>query len=231
MSAADYARSFARSFRDARAPSYVWESRWYVAAALVLFVVAVGCSAFFYDQRPDVREPDYREAREQVLAGKSDNHVILAAQILLNNVVAAGLAMASGVAWGVGPVWGILSNARVIGLVYAELVAARGVASGTAYLLVGILPHGCVELLAFFVCTGTGLRLGVMAVEDTIEDLRAYATRKPKEERKQLGRAHDERFLHHAGSAARVFALIVLPLLVAAAIIEGFITPIFLGML
>ena len=68
-----------------------------------------------------------------------------------------------------------------------------------------ILPHGVIELSAIFIAAGAGLQLGYSLVAP--------------------GRATRQDSLMAAGRQAVLLALGVLPMLVIAGLIEGFISP------
>jgi len=84
-------------------------------------------------------------------------------------------------------------NGYLLGFVAMLSAKSQGI-----FILWRILPHGIFELPAIFISLGIGLRLGT------------YAFQKKKVS-----------FKNWIFSSLRVFILIVLPLLIVAAIIEG----------
>lgn len=117
----------------------------------------------------------------------------LFAYIFLNNLQSAFLGIALGIVFGVFPLLVTLVNGSLIGYVLRLSWEQAGVREFWR-----LLPHGVFELPAVFLALALGLRLGMFMFEQ--EKLAALRER---------GR-----------DAAWVFALIIVPLLVIAAIIE-----------
>ena len=118
--------------------------------------------------------------------------------IFQNNVSTAFFSMIFGVFLGIFPIFNALTNGAVLGYVYARASSVEGL--GVIWML---FPHGIFELPAIFIALGLGIRLGMFAF--------AGKGRVRKEFKK--------RFL----GSIKVFFTMVLPLLVVAAIIEGFL--------
>lgn len=109
-----------------------------------------------------------------------------------NNLYVSFLSIVLGVLFGIFPVITSLSNGFIIGYVLHKVVAIEGILT-----LWKLLPHGIFELPAVIISMGLGLRLGITLLFKT------------KEIKKESLRA------------LFVFLLIVCPLLILAAIIEG----------
>ena len=114
--------------------------------------------------------------------------------ILLNNLQSSFLSMVLGIALGIFPIMTAIANGYLLGFVSNLSVQEGGFST-----LLMLLPHGIFEIPAIFLSLGIGLRLGCLIFR--------------KKEYK--------RFRLHAFSALKVFVLIVVPLLIIAAIIEG----------
>ena len=114
--------------------------------------------------------------------------------IFQNNVLSSFMGLVLGIVLGVFPLMGILINGLLLGYVYAKASAVAGL--GVIWMLV---PHGIFELPAVFISLGLGLKLGMFIFT--------------KNKKKEL----IERLI----KSLKVFLLIVFPLLVIAAIIEG----------
>jgi stage II sporulation protein M len=114
--------------------------------------------------------------------------------ILSNNVQASFLGMIFGVFLGIFPVIFAAFNGYILGFV--ALMASNESGLGT---LLKLLPHGIFELPAVFISLGIGLRMGMLIIHSAkAKSLRYYI--------KEL---------------ARVFFLVIAPLLIIAALIEA----------
>jgi stage II sporulation protein M len=112
-------------------------------------------------------------------------------KIFLNNSLVSFVTILFGILIGIFPLMASIQNGYLVGFVANKAVAVNGFS-----VLWRLLPHGIFELPAIFISIGLGLKLG----------------------EKVLRRNKPLRFLREA---LKVFFLIVLPLLVIAAIIEG----------
>ncbi|HOT06742.1 MAG: hypothetical protein A4E45_01399 [Methanosaeta sp. PtaB.Bin039] len=122
--------------------------------------------------------------------------------IFAKNLLACAMAILLGLGLGLIPMLVVTSNGIVLGVVSYQVIHNQGV----AYLAAGILPHGIIELPVVLVSIAMGLRLGHLLLLSLIgekTDLRKEA------------------FL-----CVRFLLLWAAPLLLLAAAIESFITPI-----
>ncbi|HVY01572.1 MAG TPA: stage II sporulation protein M [Candidatus Nanoarchaeia archaeon] len=120
--------------------------------------------------------------------------------IFINNVTAAFAGLVGGILFGIFPLFNIMSNGLVVGYVFSRVAREVGI-----FEIWKILPHGIFELPAIFISLGLGIRLGSFV----------FAHRPLKTLR--------ERIYY----SALVFVLIVIPLLLLAACIEGMLIDIF----
>lgn len=120
--------------------------------------------------------------------------------IFFHNSLAAFLSLAFFFMFGIASVFSIFSNGMIIGLVVN--VYSNSIGVGNVLLL--LLPHGIVELPAFFLATSLGIWLGF-----------SFA--------KSLSPQHN--FKDPFFWAMKIFLKFILPLLFVAAVIETFITP------
>ncbi len=114
--------------------------------------------------------------------------------IFLNNLKSSFFGMVSGFAFGIVPFFALIANGYVVGFVSAMSVNSVGWGS-----LLNLLPHGIFELPAIFISLSLGLRFGTFIFQKN----------------------QSESFRKYLWESLRVFGLIVLPLLIIAAIIEG----------
>jgi stage II sporulation protein M len=80
--------------------------------------------------------------------------------LLLNNTIALAVMVAGALTLGLLTVFGLTFNGVLLGFLAVPIVQARGI----DFLVVGILPHGVLELPSYFVAGGIGLRLVALAV-------------------------------------------------------------------
>ena len=111
-----------------------------------------------------------------------------------NNVMSSFFGLSLGFLFGIYSVFGAIINGYMIGFVASMAVESDGILS-----LWRILPHGIFELPAIFISLGLGLKFGTFF----------FAKNK------------SESFKNFLWNSLRVFFLIVIPLLIVAAIIEG----------
>jgi stage II sporulation protein M len=116
--------------------------------------------------------------------------------IFLNNLQASFFGMILGVFIGIFPLINLFGNGFVLGFAAKLAIAQEGVGS-----LWRILPHGIFELPAIFIALGLGMRLGT------------FVSEKKGKKWKTLKINFKE--------SLRTFVLVILPLLIVAAIIEG----------
>lgn len=119
--------------------------------------------------------------------------------IFVNNLRSSFFAMLFGIFFGILPFVVIVVNGYVLGFVANKTVSSEGF-----LVLWRLLPHGIFELPAVLISIAIGLKLGMF--------LFVYRGRKKGKE-----------FRRGLVDAFRVFILIVIPLLVLAAIIEGWL--------
>jgi len=114
--------------------------------------------------------------------------------ILLNNAIASFFGMVLGVFVGIPTLFVILNNGAAIGYILSKVWVESGAGS-----FLFLLPHGIFELPAVFISLGLGLKLGMFV----------FAKNRKKE------------IVRRAINSLKVFLVIVIPLLIIAAFIEG----------
>jgi len=112
-------------------------------------------------------------------------------KILFNNSMVTLLTIIMGIIFGILPLWTTIQNGYIIGFIINKVIESEG-----PLVLWRLLPHGIFELPAIFISIGLGLKIG----------------------EKVIKRDNPGLFLL---DSLRVFLLIILPLLIIAAIIEG----------
>ena len=201
------AKYFAKTF-----PEAVMQSWRYWGLAFAFFAIGTVFAAFFVagdlHRLQDVvpagfaagfspyEVPDFGDGSVDV------DYSMFTAIIMTNNIAVAINAFAFGILAGLGTVYIMVLNGLMVGGLfgYFHVVGADML---IAYALV--LPHGVLELFAIFICGGSGLMLGqgILMPGD-------------------FSRKHS--IIYHAKKAAVLMPGVVV-MLVIAAIIEGFFTP------
>ena len=120
--------------------------------------------------------------------------------IFFNNLKSSFFGMIFGVLIGIFPMISVVSNGYLLGFVGAFSVELGGLS-----VLLRLLPHGIFELSAVFISLGMGIKLGTIIF------------------RKNYKKVFRDYFLN----SLKVFLLVVIPLLVIAAIIEGILISFF----
>jgi uncharacterized membrane protein SpoIIM required for sporulation len=195
-----YARTFPRTFRA------TWR---YSLAATVLFLVGaiVGSGVSLADpsfQRFMLGGPmmDTIERREMWTHGIVTIKPLASSAILTNNLSVAFAAFALGVTAGLGTAWMMVLNGLLIGVVGTACFRAGLSLSLWSF----VAPHGSLELPAIFIAGGAGLVLGRGLLDPGMLPRR-------------------EALAESGGRAIRLL-LGVIPMLVVAGVIEGFISPV-----
>src|SRR5690606_34607252 len=123
-------------------------------------------------------------------------------KILTNNLAVSFAAFAMGMTAGVGTAWMMLFNGLLMGVVSVACVRAGLGVSLWSF----VAPHGALELPAIFIAGGAGLLLGRALVNP--------------------GTLPRRDALRLRGGAAVRLVLGVIPLLIIAGVIEGFVSPV-----
>lgn len=114
--------------------------------------------------------------------------------IFLNNLRSAFFGLFFGILFGVFPLVNAFFNGAILGYVFKQVSLISGFQD-----FFRIVPYGIFELPAIFISLGLGLKLGLFL----------------------FFRGRNERFMPRLKYSLLIFAVIVLPLLLIAGIIEG----------
>jgi stage II sporulation protein M len=132
------------------------------------------------------------ESLRRMFAGLTFEETVIL--IFLNNAKASLIALVTGIFFGVVPLWLAVLNGYLLGFV------SRIVSSESSFIeLWRILPHGIFELPAVLLSIAMGLRIGMEILN--------------KKTRKN--------FFYNLTLSLKVFFILIIPMLVIAAIIEG----------
>lgn len=179
--------------------NYLKESKKFIWIVIWIFLAFVLIG--FFALTPEFLSQKIFEFIKEILLkteGMSQSRLI--SFIFLNNVQSSFFTMIFGIFLGIFPVISAIANGYLLGFVANFAIQEDGIFS-----LWRVFPHGIFELPAVFISFALGLRLGVSIFS------------------KEKFRKFNENFI----SSLKTFILIIIPLLIIAAIIEG--TLIFLG--
>lgn len=176
--------------------NYIKGLKNYFFAVLFLFLL-VGVIGFFF---PYFFENEILKIIEELLAKTEGLGTFgLISFIIANNIQSAFFGMIFGVFFGIISLIVLIVNGYVLGFVAVKTVEIAGF-----LVLWRLLPHGIIELFAVIVSLAIGLKLGMF--------LFTYH-----------GKNKGKEFFRWIKNAIRVFVFIIIPLLVIAGIIEGFL--------
>ena len=123
-------------------------------------------------------------------------------KIFVQNTKVAAMLIFLGFIFAALPILVIFFNGFTIGIV-SEVVIRE---EGFLYLLIGLLPHGIIELPLIFISAGLGFKMGVGTLQVIFQ-------------RKSV-----QSFLFDFLAAAILFLIAIVPLLFVAAMIESYVT-------
>ena len=170
---------------------FLKESRWYVVFALGVFAVMF-LVGFTYPQFFRAEIFDFIEGLRAMFEGKGVADMI--GIIFFNNLKASFFAVVLGIGIGIFPLVTVVINGYLLGFVSREAVNIGGLSA-----LLLLVPHGIFELPAVIFSIGIGLKIG--------GDMFSGDAGKKLE--------------YNIKESLRFFVLVVFPLLVVAAVIEG----------
>ena len=133
--------------------------------------------------------------------------ILLFLMIFINNGIKALGVIFLGILLGVPPLFFIGLNGFIFGSLGAALVSMKG----WRYVMASIVPHGVIEMPMILLATALGLTVGM-------ESLKWLAGR-------------DSRVKLQLADCLKVYLRWILPGLAVAAIIEAFVTPLFMGLI
>lgn len=133
--------------------------------------------------------------------------------IFLNNAIKCIMIVFLGVFLGVLPIVFLLINGMVLGYLYLILQEHGGTLSE---LLVGILPHGIIELPVLFIASAYGIRLGFIVLKSPLKLLSTHREKRPE-------------LVPFLQKTPALMVFITISLFVAA-LIEAYITPVLMGL-
>ena len=174
---------------------YLLESKNYILAILGFFVLFVLIGALV--PPPEILEQKIIEFIKELLSKiEGMSGAELTRFIFLNNLQSSFFGMVFGVFFGIFSAVACAANGYILGFVAMKSIQIDGI-----FVLWRLLPHGIFELPALFLSLGLGLKLGTFIFQkNKLSCLRNYLR-----------------------ESLRVFVFIIIPLLIIAALIEGYL--------
>lgn len=185
---------------------YLYQLKPYILFAGAIFTAAVFVGYFVAQTFPEEVARILEEIKNEL--GPLDNigSFELFLIIFEQNVFALFLSITLGIFLGIIPCFSVFTNGLVLGIIAFEMLSRYSL----EILLVGILPHGIIEIPVLIVSSAIGIRMGKVALWRIFRKKGSV-----KKEFKQ---------------ALKLFFYVLLPLLFIAALIEAFVTPAMLSL-
>jgi stage II sporulation protein M len=185
---------------------YLNELKPYLIASTLLFIISSIAGYISYGLFPDYALESLSGLEElaEMLSDLSPIQIMLL--IFINNAVKLFMAVISGVLFGLAPFGFLVLNGFILG-VFIHLIVIE---NGPLFIAAGILPHGIIEIPMLLVSSAVGFKLGhrfLLFVAGKDIELKVEIIRGIK-------------FYFHW----------IFPLIFIAALIETFITPIFISL-
>jgi stage II sporulation protein M len=179
----------------------------YVMASIGFFALGSlggGLAIIFY---PETAQQLQELLKQFVKMFHGMSKLQLVVAIFLNNGLKTLVVILLGPVLGLTPVIFLVINGAILGAVIPTAVESKGLWLA----LMTIIPHGIFELPAIFMGASIGIRLGMHPFL-------------------RLAGKADTTLLSELGNGLRLFVTVILPLLLLAAVIEVFVTPLVAGL-
>ena len=172
---------------------FLKESKNYIYFSVLIFII-FSLIGFFIPVPESIRAIIMGFIEELISRTQNLSHANLTWFIFSNNIQSSFFGMFYGIFFGIFPIITSILNGYLLGFVASETVQSNGIS-----ILWRLFPHGIFELPALFISLGLGIKLGSFVLEkEKIKALKIYFIK-----------------------SAKTFLLVVVPLLILAAIIEG----------
>ena len=185
--------------------SYLYKIRYYALFCLIFFLLSIYEGYFIAQNYPGEIQDLLKNIESFFEPARQLSSYELFLFIFENNAVKLFTVLLFSIFAGLSSLFAIFSNGFILGVVSKFIIEKMSL----AYLLAGILPHGIFELTAFLLSAASGLRIGTTVL------LRVFG-RKVSVTRE-------------FSDGPKFYILVLVPLLLGAAFIEAYITPIVLS--
>ena len=179
---------------------YLHNIRFYILLSSLIFASGAVMGYFFARDFPEETQKIVAELEKNFASGEGMTHFQIFLFILENNITKLLLMLFLGIFAGAIPLFASFANGMVLGI-FGYLVSES---LSWKFFLVGILPHGIIEIPILILATAIGMRIGKVAL------WRIFGGK--VEIKKELAKA------------LKFYIIILVPLLILAAAVEAFIT-------
>ncbi|TRZ88768.1 MAG: stage II sporulation protein M [Methanosarcinales archaeon] len=185
---------------------YIYSSKKYFLASAGIFIVSFVIGSLISAKNPETSENLLGLLKETFGSITSLEPFGRMLEIFKNNVRGSFMALLFGLGFGIVPFLFVTVNGIVLGILVEFFIKKQGV----IFVIAAILPHGIIELPMVIMSVGIGFRLGHAA----------YFSTKHQKTIQEL--------LNELKQGVIFYFKIVVPLLLLAAIVESYITPLFI---
>jgi len=209
--------------------SYLKESQKYIYAAIIIFVLGGIFGFIFWEHLTFLN----KIIAEIILKTQNFTGPELIFFILQNNLLSSLLSILLGLFFGIFPIFNAIANGTILGYVSALVSESQGLP-----VLWRLLPHGIFELPAIFISIALGIKLGFTLLIPYVKHywkknkflgvaMFAVLVAFPLVAlilislNQELAKKISGKFKYSFYNSVNAFLLIVVPLLIIAAIIEG----------
>ncbi len=179
---------------------YLYDIRFYILLSSFVFASGVVTGYFFVSDFPEETQEIVEKLKELFASGEEMTQFQIFLFILENNVTKLLLVLLLGIFAGIIPLFASFANGMILGL-FGCLISES---LSWKFFLVGILPHGVIEIPVLILATAIGMRIGKVAL------WRLFG-----------GKVGIKKEL---AKALKFYIIVLVPLLILAAAIEAFIT-------
>ncbi len=185
---------------------YIYSSRKYFIASAGIFIFSFFIGLLISAKNPDAAENLLGLLKETFGSITSLEPFGRMLEIFKNNVRNSFMALLFGLGFGIVPFFFVVVNGIVLGILVEFFFNKQG----AIFVIAAILPHGIIELPMVLMSVGIGFRLGhitylLMIHQKTMHEL-----------------------LNELKQGVIFYFKIIVPLLLVAAIVESYITPLFI---
>ena len=160
----------------------------------IFVFVAASLLSFLLPVPENLREQIIKFIEELISQTEGMGQFEITKFIFLNNLQSSFTGMILGAFFGIFPLVIAIVNGYLLGFVSSASIQSEGI-----FIMWRLVPHGIFELPAIFISLGIGLKFGTFIFQKN----------------------KSESFRRYLWNSLQLFVLIIMPLLIAAAIIEG----------